>query len=1360
MRNKAEGIRISVITPVHNTEIGLFKKTIDSVSGILFEKQGLEFVVVYHNCDDVYIKEADQALADCTYTVRTFVLNDENHTPSAPRNKGLMEALGDYVYFLDSDDTVNPGFIRKAFDTALLHGAQMVVAGARQESVQKNVMPLPMPLLLYSLEGIHIIDNARYLRVTDGVKKRRNADELGRLVYGAPMFLGTKLIDRKFIINSGAYFDNDLEYLEDLCFETKLYGAADRIAVLTDETAYTYWQRKGSTFQNIVSKDRISVDALLEPVKRIVSQCETEDIDYNLFLWSIVEMMGSVILRGDIENAMLAQLKLKMSEYVKKLKPIPYVGSGGGKELASMKFLADIFVDRRHRVYKQDRLDMTFQEMVEKIGEYKGEAIVTDNGSVSYETLDKLSDKIAAFIIHKINDKKSAVGLYMDNSIERIVSVIAVIKSGYPLVVLSKYGSSERLAYAAEAANVGIILTDEDNINTKARFNKDIDVITYSEGSRRECDLDIGALSINDNKPLVIEFTSGSEGNPKGVEFLRRNFISFLYHFDGNVKNCHQAGVSNTYIIHMEVDFLFGLLVSLEALLFGKKLCLLRNARDIGSGFAKRCLLTDEGVSISAVPSVADEWFSNEDYEGLFKKVVLLVYGGEGVKKEQIERAEKALKEGAVIYSGFATTETGPVVNGRVTRDDVNCGNPNEDVCVTIIDEAGNPLPCGEKGRVCVKGYGVSNGYINGSNEDFIIDRSGLNTFISRDEGYIRSTGELMICGRLDRMIKQKGVRIDPSEIEKALISFPGMVNVAAKAFEGAGICCFYTAKEKIDEFKLRVYLSKKLPYFMMPEHFFELEQMPVTDRGKLDLKALVLPEKFNADKNMDGKKAPSYDTLRFLPVILEIFKKEFQLDDIGDNDNFFYLGGDSIRAVKLAVTLCKKGLSVGMKDIFTYPSPVLLARAAEENLTVADKTGNEEPSIIEEYVNDTGRDEYNEPLFEDCIYAYEITGITKGYFTMPVQYREAYRYSLRLQYTTTKELNKDILHNRIKSLVKRHSMLRTEFRTTSSGQVYGFVRKNKDISVTYRNISRYDENTRIAYISGFWKMMDAEDDLFSVACFKINDNSHVMLVRMTHMITDAIGSEIILKELNGINSPDEAEDEFISVKRSIIKKQKEDSARAAEFFKGYLKDAHPAKVNPPFGIVKEHTKVCRRFVRLDKTMRVRLRERAAFLGISFENYIQYEYGKALAEALSEDRIIFLCTFSGRDESNIGIVANFFTVLPVVYDKKMSPQEFAGNILTLNQFSYLDSDMIGKLAGIPFSGLGTAEGINSNIMAGSLDDPEITDARQIIFEDLRGKRMYMDGDELVIEMSYYDMDVTDRVYREIESRLKEVFRLL
>ncbi len=1357
MKRKTGKIKISVITPVHNTDLSFLEKTARSVSEIDFDKKSLEWVVVFHNCDEGYEKEAERVLLSDTLNVRIFTLKDENHTPSAPRNMGLKEALGDYVYFLDSDDVVEPSFPGKAYEAATVHKGQMVVAGAKQESIQKNVMPLPMPLLLYSSEGIHIIDNKKYISASGKEKRRRNRDELGRLIYGAPMFLGTKLIGRKLIEESGALFDENLEYLEDVCFETALYGAADRIVVLTDEIAYTYRQHEGSTFQSILAKDRIDAGVLLEPVKRIVSRCEKEDIDYNLFLWSIFEMLGSAILRGDMPQAVTDRVMKEMAEYVEKLRPIPYVGPDGAKELVSMKFLADIFVDKKHRAYKQDRIDITFQDMVEKIGDYSGTAIVTDNGSVTYEELDELSDRIASCIIGRLKTGKVTVGVFMDNSIERIIAAIAVIKSGYPLVILSKHGSSERLSYIADAAGVEMLLADAEEIDAKALFHKDIEVVTYKEGTSKKCEIDIGGLHLRDSAPMVIEFTSGSEGNPKGVEFSRRNFINFLYHFDGNVKNCHQSRVSNTFIIHMEIDFLFGLLLSLEALLFGKKLCLLRNTKDIGADFARECLTKDDGVSISAVPSVADEWFTDPEYDGLFKRVVLIVYGGEGIKKEQLERAGKAIKEGASIYSGFATTETGPAVYGVVTMDKIDCGRPYDDVCVTIIDNDGNPLPYEEKGRVCIKSYGVANGYINGSNEDFIIDRSGINTFISRDEGYIKSSGELVICGRLDRMIKQKGVRIDPSEIERAVISYPGIENVAAKSFEGSGICCFYTAKEKVDEFKLRVFLSGKLPYFMMPECFCHLENMPVTERGKLDLKALTMPEELLHKNSIKKSEKTLPETLG---KVLEAFRKEFSPDEVEEGDNFFYLGGDSIRAVKLSLLLCEEGLDVGMQDVFKYPSPILLAKAVDEGLTASGKERQEESASREGYINDTGLKEYDAPPSSDCEYAFELTGITKGYFTMPDTYREAYRYALRIQYTTTEQLDREILGERVRSIVSAHPMLRCELANGKNGKVFGFVRKKWQEEVTYRDISRYPKETARGFLSGFWKAMDQENRLFSVACFKVDDQRHVVLVRMTHMVTDAIGSGILLKEISGKASPSEAEDNFIAVKRRSVRKLREEKEKAAAFFEEYLKNAQPAAVNPPFGIVEENTKVLRKFVRLDKDHVKRLKEKAAHIGVSFENLIQYEYARALSGAISKDRIIFLCTFSGRDESNIEAVGNFFTVLPVVYDSQMGPVDFAENILKLNEYSYLDSDMVGRLAKIPFSALGTAEGINSNIIEDSLNDPRISDAKQVIFEDLRGKRMYMEGDELVIEMSYYDMDVTDRVYNEIEKRMKEAFKAI
>ncbi len=1356
MTERDSPVKISIVTPVHNTDLELFRNTIRSVSEISFDKRDIEWVVVFHNCEEGYIPAAVKELSGCSVEVSDHVLRDNNHTPSAPRNYGISKAVGEYIYFLDSDDILETHFLKKAYETAIEHESQIVIAGATAKSVSKNVMPLPMPLLVYSKNGAFDIDNEKYLCSDAGKKSRKNREILGRLIYGAPMFLGTKLIKRSLIIESGFSFDVDLEFLEDVLFESGLYGAAGRITVLTDETAYTYIQNEGSTFQSIVSSEKASSEMLMEPVKRIISRCEEEDIDYNLFLWSIFEMYGSAFLRNLIPSKVKTRLKEEMAGYVKRLKPIPYVGSLGAKELVSMKFLSDIFVDKNHRVYEQDRVDVSFQKMVSGINDFTGTAIVSKDGSVSYEELNECSDKLAGYIRKRAKDSGAVVGIYMDNSIDRLLALIAVLKAGNPFVVLSKQNSNERISYITDVVKTSLILTDEDYIDDKALFMPGTVFLNYEEVMEAETLLP-EKISIKDDVPLVTEFTSGSEGNPKGVTFTRRNFINLLYHFEGNVKNCHQASVSNTYIIHMEIDFLFGLLVSLEALLFGKKLCLLKNPKDINAGFVRNCLALDEGVSMSVVPSVADEWFSDDALNGLFKNVKLLVYGGEGIKKEQLERAEKALAPGTKIYSGYATTETGPAVYGLVTKDHITCGIPQADVCVTIIDESGNPAPCGESGRVCIKGYRVAKGYINGSNEDFEEDRTGINAFISRDEGYITEAGELVICGRLDRMIKSKGVRIDPSEIEKAVIGFEIIENVAVKDFDKIGICCFYTSKTEVDEFELRSYLAERLPYFMMPNAFIRIEQMPVTERGKLDLKSLKLPEGYMSRTLQSEETLEKSGTL---VAVLSAFQDAFDHTDIGQNDNFFYLGGDSIKAVELSLSLSDAGFAVSMQDVFAYPTPALLAKAIDEKGADKQLVSTDELEFSDGYVNDTDNKEYDAPPMEGAVYCFEVRGITRGYFTMPMQYREAYRYVLRIQYTTAEALDGDTLKQRVSDVVKRHPALRTDFEIKKDGRVFGIVNGEKDIDVTYRDISRYPENTKDSFIEGFWHAMDMEDELFEVACFKISDTRHEVLVRMTHMVTDALGSSIILKELSSSFDPGYAEDSFIPDKKKTRRRFLNDKDRARDFFNAYLKDAAPASVNPPFGIVGDGTKVLRRFVRISSGKLEELRGRCALLGMAFENYIQYEYGKALCNTLNEDRVIFLCTFAGRDAGNMRTVGNFFTILPVVYDRNMSAQDFSANMLKLGEYSFLDADMVGKLVGIPFSALGTAEGINSNLLDSALTDENVTDAKQIIFGDLRGKRMYIEGDDIVIEMSYYDYGNTDRIYRTIESEMKRSLGVL
>lgn len=1301
----------SIVTPVHNTEASLFQRTIASVAGQTLSRDAFEWIVVLHNCDADYLRTAEallDAAARSGLPIRLLRLDDGRATPSAPRNHGLRHATRDYLYFLDSDDAVAPDFLEKALQEIETSSCDLLVAGAMNELSSKNLMPLPMPLMFYSTDGIYRIDNDAWKTTApDGSISRRNRESLGRFLFGAPVFLSAKVVRRGLMAENGITFDEECALMEDILLTAQLCAAATRISVLTDTCAYTYVQREASLMQDLAARAEFTADQIALPVRRTLAVCLREDIDPNLYLWSMYEMAGGLLLKGTLSGRRLAELRQRLAEYRHLLRPLPYTGPRGMAELSTARLLSEAFMDTGVYDPRCDR--MTLPDLIEESRRFDGNGVTCGDATLTRAQLLARADALAASLHACGIGPGDTVALRMSKGVDVYAALLGVLEAGAAVVALP-VEDSPRTGHVLSQTGAKAVITS-------AEFARRI---SQGEGLPRP------GTRPKQTDPFAWASTSGSEGLPKTVCFTQSNAMALLLHLKDNAKNRYQAEHSDTYLIHMGIDFLFGLLGALEALLFGKHLVVLLGPDAIDSPEVRNILL-DEGrrVSIAAVPSVAAGWFADPRLAPLFHRVTCLTFGGEGVRADQLALAQASLAPDAALFSGYATTETGPACYGRVTPEHVSCGIPQAEVSVSILDDDLNPLPEGERGRVCIRGRRVSGGYVSGDSSAFVLSRDGLNTFLSGDEGYL-SAHELYICGRRDRMLKLHGVRVDPSELEAALAGHSGVRTAAAIPLNrptGPSLCAFYQSDEVLEERSLREYLAARLPFYMLPELLARVDALPLTGRGKLDTAALeALAERLGGGSS-EEKPADALTAL-----VCRAFSEALNIGTVAPEDSFFRLGGDSLRAALLIRKLNEWGYNASLANVFVYPTPALLAA----HLTAARAA---------EPVGDAD--------FNPC--AFPAGGIVRGYYEIPPRYREDYRYCVRIQFHATRFPTGPALSERVDRLVRRHPALRSTFFRDGERLMQGIGEVGR-VSVSEKDLTALSVEATEAFLRGFWHALDAEDALLSVAVFRVRDGGFAVLTRMAHIVVDAVSSGILLRELLTGDIPP-GEDDFLAAQRALTLRR--NAASDAAFFRSYLGDAEPLRTERMGGFVPDGTpfEVRRVAVRPERLHEIQAYCRDADVLLSV--WCQYVYGQTLRRVSGKPAIILLCAFSGRTEHNSNAVGNFFTVLPVRFSADMSLQQFQRDLLTLQAYAHTDADTLGRALRLPFKALGCAEGLNVQFFDAAVTGEGFSDARQVTFSQTRGATASLWDGGLTFEIARYADPNTRAFFEQVEELLRD-----
>ncbi|WP_431194932.1 amino acid adenylation domain-containing protein [Bacillus cereus] len=555
---------------------------------------------------------------------------------------------------------------------------------------------------------------------------------------------------------------------------------------------------------------------------------------------------------------------------------------------------------------------MVIQELFEQqvIQNPDSVALVYKDQQLTYKELNEKVNQLAFYLQKRNIGPESMVGVYIERSLEMIVSILGIIKAGGAYVPLDPAYPTKRLEYILKDANIQVLLTQSHLTQWIPKEIDCIDIKEHEMNISREKNINPTIEVKPDNLAYVI-YTSGSTGNPKGVLYEQKGLCNFINASIDFTKLNTGSKVVQFSSIAFDVSLydIFATLVSGGTLY----VC---GQQDIMPVEPLTQFLLEKKITHAFLPPTVLNLLD----ESKFEELQTVISAG-SVCSEQV--AKRWVKNHLFI-NAYGPTEasvaTIDIYSGKGTPP---IGRSIPNVEVYVLNEAKKLVPIGTVGELYIGGIALARGYLNQpelTKASFIPHpfKNSSNDRLYRTGDLVKylPDGNIEYIGRADKQVKIRGFRIELGEIETILGNHPDIKEVTVVAQEdsfGDNILVAYIVGEG-DTQEWRKHVGVHLPNYMVPAHFIKIESLPLTVNGKVDKDAL--PAWASIIQTNDGYIAPRN---RVEQKMVEIWSEVLGIDSsvIGINDNFFDLGGHSLKIMSTLVKTFSEGWNVTIKDYF-----------------------------------------------------------------------------------------------------------------------------------------------------------------------------------------------------------------------------------------------------------------------------------------------------------------------------------------------------------------------------------------------------------------------------------------------------------
>ncbi|MEM9820677.1 MAG: amino acid adenylation domain-containing protein, partial [Bacteroidota bacterium] len=535
-------------------------------------------------------------------------------------------------------------------------------------------------------------------------------------------------------------------------------------------------------------------------------------------------------------------------------------------------------------------------------------AVESRGRTLTYAELEEQSNRLAQLLVQRGVRKGDFVSIFMERSVELLVGLLGILKAGGIYIPLDPSNPADRLRVIVEDANSSVLLTQEEMVNELPSQTKTVIVLERLATALAQLPNRIPDIGLSSRDSAYVIYTSGSTGKPKGIVIPHHAVID--HHFamiaaTGIDREDVTLSVASVSFDPSVQDFFLPLFI-------GGKVVIASSEEKV-DGLLLKERIQQSGIRFMQATPATWRMLMMSGWEG--KADMKLMSMGEALTKEL---SQQLLARGKELWNAYGPSETtiyttvkqikltpltAPSITGYETL-----GHPLRNAQVYILDPLQQPVPIGVVGEIYVGGVGLApGGYLKRpalNQQKFIPNpfRPGQKLYRSGDLGRFLEDGDVEFMGRVDFQVKVRGFRIELGEIESILSQYPGIaenvVVVREDQIDNKRIVAYLImdAHRNLEVNAIKRYLKGKLPEYMIPSAFVEMQQFPLTSSLKVDRKKLPVPD-YNRDDLEIGFLAPRTTSEKSLA---KMWSKLLGIKELGINDNFFELGGHSLIAVNM----------------------------------------------------------------------------------------------------------------------------------------------------------------------------------------------------------------------------------------------------------------------------------------------------------------------------------------------------------------------------------------------------------------------------------------------------------------------------
>ncbi|MDT5268370.1 MAG: hypothetical protein QOH49_556 [Acidobacteriota bacterium] len=714
--------------------------------------------------------------------------------------------------------------------------------------------------------------------------------------------------------------------------------------------------------------------------------------------------------------------------------------------------------------------DKSIQQLFEEQAERTPDNVALNFGGerLTYRELNRRANRLAHHLRLLGVGAEVPVGFMLERSAGMVVTLLAILKAGGAYVPLDSSYPLERLDFMLQDARLSVLVTEEPLLDALPAFfgqvvclDADADVIDAASEEN------LASIVSGDNLAYII-YTSGSTGVPKGISITHRAVVRL-------VRETNYVRVEPSDRIAHASSATF------DAATFELWGALLNGAQVVGinrevalSPAALAAQIRDDEISILFLTTALFNQIAGAEPRA-FAPLRTLLFGGEAVEPRWVRRV---LAEGAPgrllhVYGPTESTTYATWYEVReVARDatTVPIGGPLSNTQLYVLDAALEPVPVGVPGELYLGGEGLARGYLNRPEltaEKFIPrpfgDEPGARLYRTGDLVRQLPGGAVEFLGRADNQVKVRGFRIELEEIEATLRTHPAVEEAAVVAREDGGeerrlvayLSCGGAEIPSASEW--RGFVGSKLPDYMIPSLFVVMDKLPLTSSGKVDRRALPAPDQSRPELT-EAYVAPASAAE---VVLAGIWADVLGVEQVGVQDNFFDLGGDSLTAIQVVAQARERELPLTIQQLFQHPTVGALAREARpevgaaraERVAAFGLVGEEDRALMPEGVED----------------AYPLTRMQAGmifhseYAPGTAVYHEIFSFHIQAP------LDVELLRSCFEELMGHHPVLRTSFDLSNFSEPLQLVHERVRLPCRVEDLTHLTEEEQrtavIAYI-------------------------------------------------------------------------------------------------------------------------------------------------------------------------------------------------------------------------------------------------------------------------------------------------------